>query len=74
MRFLADLMSQVRNESEKISEGGGTRKPSRTSTLRDASLHASGLSCWWTREHSSSWEFTPPMACMKSGAERRPPA
>src|ERR1700678_461794 len=25
MRFLADLMSQVRNESEKISEGGGAR-------------------------------------------------
>jgi 3-methylcrotonyl-CoA carboxylase beta subunit len=25
MRFLADLMSQVRNESEKISEGGGTK-------------------------------------------------
>jgi 3-methylcrotonyl-CoA carboxylase beta subunit len=25
MRFLADLMSQVRNESEEISEGGGTR-------------------------------------------------
>ena len=30
MRFLADLMSQVRNEAEKISEGGGAkshRKP-----------------------------------------------
>src|SRR5258708_27912051 len=25
MRFLADLMSQVRNESEKISEGGGSK-------------------------------------------------
>jgi 3-methylcrotonyl-CoA carboxylase beta subunit len=25
MRFLADLMSQVRNESEKISEGGGAK-------------------------------------------------
>src|SRR5579863_4157077 len=25
MRFLADLMSQVRNESEKISEGGGVK-------------------------------------------------
>src|SRR5580692_4231404 len=25
MRFLADLMSQVRNENEKISEGGGAR-------------------------------------------------
>ena len=25
MRFLADLMSQVRNEGEKISEGGGTK-------------------------------------------------
>ena len=25
MRFLADLMSQVRNEEEKISEGGGTK-------------------------------------------------
>src|ERR1700726_1178462 len=25
MRFLADLMSQVRNESEKIAEGGGAR-------------------------------------------------
>jgi hypothetical protein len=25
MRFLADLMSQVRNESEKIKEGGGTK-------------------------------------------------
>src|SRR5271168_2281680 len=25
MRFLADLMSQVRNEGEKISEGGGAK-------------------------------------------------
>jgi 3-methylcrotonyl-CoA carboxylase beta subunit len=25
MRFLADLMSQVRNEAEKISEGGGAK-------------------------------------------------
>src|SRR5208282_3283412 len=25
MRFLADLMSQVRNENEKISEGGGAK-------------------------------------------------
>src|SRR3984893_17689237 len=25
MRFLADLMSQVRNESEKICEGGGAK-------------------------------------------------
>src|ERR1700760_535085 len=25
MRFLADLMSQVRNEAEKIGEGGGTK-------------------------------------------------
>src|SRR5580658_4891175 len=25
MRFLADLMSQVRNEEEKISEGGGAK-------------------------------------------------
>ena len=25
MRFLADLMSQVRNESEKIAEGGGAK-------------------------------------------------
>src|SRR5215472_3979801 len=25
MRFLADLMSQVRNEGEKICEGGGSR-------------------------------------------------
>ncbi len=25
MRFLADLMSQVRNEGEKICEGGGTK-------------------------------------------------
>ena len=25
MRFLADLMSQVRNEGEKICEGGGAK-------------------------------------------------
>ena len=35
MRFLAELVSQVRNEEEKIAEGGG-KKPSRASTRRAA--------------------------------------
>ena len=34
MRFLADLVSQVRNEEEKIREGGGPKR-SRASTTKD---------------------------------------
>jgi hypothetical protein len=42
MRFLADLMSQVRNESEKISEGGGAKameKPAWQGTPHGAGAH-----------------------------------
>ena len=70
MRFLADLVSQVRNEEEKIREGGGTKAIE--------SQHAKGrltarerINCWSIPEHFSNWDPTQPTACMKSGAERR---
>ena len=44
-------------------------RPSKTSAARDDSPRGNALSCWWTPELSSSWEFMRPMACMKSGVE-----
>ncbi len=44
MRFLADLMSQVRNEGEKICKAVAPR-PSKISTPKDASPHANASNC-----------------------------
>ena len=73
MRFLADLMSQVRNESEKICEGGGAKAIE--------NQHAKGRLTARERiellvdpERFSNWEFTRRTACTKNGAARRPRA
>ena len=67
MRFLADLVSQVRNEEEKIREGGGPKAIE--------SQHGKGrltarerINCWSIPERFSSWAPTRRTACTKSGA------
>ena len=74
MRFLADLMSQVRNEGEKICEGGGAKAIENQHakgrlTARERIALAGRP---WTL--SSNSDCMRRMACMKSGAARRPRA
>jgi len=71
MRFLADLMSQVRNEGEKICEGGGAKAIE--------NQHSKGRLTARQRiellvDPGTFFELGIYAACMKSGAERRPPA
>ena len=70
MRFMADLVSQVRNEEEKIREGGGPK----------AIENQHGKERLTARERIDllvdprtflSWEFMRLTACMRSGAARR---
>jgi len=56
MRFLADLMSQVRNESEKISEGGGA-KAIESQHAKGRLTARNALNCWWILKRSSSWNL-----------------
>ncbi len=71
MRFLADLMSQVRNEGEKICEGGGAKaienqhaKGRLTARERIAIARRSG-------NILRTWVFMPHTACTRNGAARR---
>src|SRR5215467_13690800 len=69
MRYMADLVSAVRNEEEQIREGGGPRQ-SKASTPRDASPRGSVFSGWLIPEVFLSSASTPPIACTRNGVAR----
>ena len=67
MRFVADIVSQVRNEEEKIREGGGLKAIE--------SQHNKGrltARCWWTPVAFLKSDLSQPTACTKNGAVLRP--
>ena len=73
MRSLADLVAQIRNEEEKIREGGGAKAiESQHAKSRLTARERINLSP--TPGHFSSLASTRRTRCTKSGAERRRPA
>lgn len=73
MRFLADLMSQIRNESEHISEGGGPKAIENQHAKRRLTARER-IHLLADPETFLSWASTPPTACTRTGAELLPRA